>query len=771
MQQIAHYRILEQIGEGAMGQVFLAEDTRLERRVALKVLSNPSPDDDQVKRFEREAKAVAALDHPNVLSIHDFGREGNRPYVVMEFLTGQTLRERLDSGPIPVRKAIGFAIETASGLAAAHEKGIWHRDLKPANIFITADGRVKILDFGLAMVRRSAETVVSDSSPTVLADAATNPGTVLGTVGYMAPEQVRGLVADQRSDLFALGCVMFELFSGQRAFHEQTPIETMHAILKEEARLELLEKVPVPATIVQIVRRCLEKEPAQRFQSARDLEFALQAVLAMPPFTQAHGTHGVTIIRDAEAALAATLSSRRSIAVLPFTNMSGDADTEYFSDGVTEDIINALAQLAALRVAARTSSFAFKGKQVDLAEVGSKLKVDCVLEGSVRRSGKRLRVTAQLINVSDGYHLWSDRYDRELDDVFAIQDDIATNISRKLRLTFEGKTEEPLVRPSTEHMGAYDLYLQGRYLLEQRGEGIGKGLQLFHKAIALDPKFALAHASVAETLCLLSAYNIGSSAQRMVPAQAAATRALELDPSLAEAHNAMALVHMLWTQDWAAGEAEFNRAIDINPNYVNARYWKGLLYHLFVKRQGREALDETLHAVDLDPMGTVPAYALGLVLVCLGHNDEAIKRARDAMVRDPNSVLLRRIIGSALMGRGEFDEAVSELEQAVAFSGREAWLLSELGAAYIGAGKADQANRLQDEMLASSETTFVSGLVLSVIPLLAGRVDEAMAHIQRSFDERQSLFIGISSWPVMARAREDPRVRRMCEQIGVNLES
>jgi eukaryotic-like serine/threonine-protein kinase len=765
IQQIAHYRILELIGEGGMGQVFLAEDTRLDRRVALKVLLNQTPDPDLVARFEREAKAVASLDHPNILAIHDYGRDGNRPYVVMELLSGQSLRERLDEGPLPFRKAVTYGLDIVHGLAAAHDKGIWHRDLKPANVYLTNDGRVKIVDFGLASVRHSQGLGQPSTDATAIRDVKTDPGTRIGTIGYMSPEQVRGEQADHRSDLFSFGCLLFEMVSGQRAFQGPTAVETMHAILKDEPRWAALEHTAPPA-LVLIVRRCLEKRPAERFQSARDLSFALEAALS----SGAAHISGGSFIRDAEAVVAASIGTHRSIAVLPFLNMSGDADTEYFSDGVTEDIINALAQLTELRVAARTSSFAFKGRQVELSEIGARLKVDSVLEGSVRRAGRRLRVTAQLVNVRDGYHLWSERYDRELDDVFAIQDDIATNIARRLRLTLTAGSDAPLVRRSTEHMDAYDRYLQGRYHVEQRGAGIARGLEFFYQALALDPKFALAHAAIAETLSLLAVYSIGSTAERMSPAYIAATRALELDPALAESHQAMALVHVLWTHDWDAAKAEFDRALEINPNFVSARYWLGLLYYMFARRQPREALAQTLHAVELDPMSTIAIYAVGLVLVCSGHYAEAVERMRAAIPRDPTSFLLQRVLGSGLAGQGKYDEAIEVLERAAPISGRLPGLLAELGAAYIGAGKLPEADRLQQELVDRSKTSYVSPLTMAVIPMAAGRVDESVAYMERGYEAKDALFMAAAVWPTLGKARDLPRVRALFQQIGLPLE-
>ena len=769
MTRIAHYRILEKIGEGAMGAVFLAEDTRLDRRVALKVLLKENPDGSRGKRFEREAKAIAALSHPNILSIYDYGRDANRPYIAMELLDGRTLRQALDeSGALPLRKAVVYGLEIVEGLAAAHDKGISHRDLKPANVFITRDDHVKILDFGLAAVR---QPIIPDSpaAETMLVrDSPTTPGMVLGTIGYMAPEQVRGEPADHRADIFALGGLLFEMLSGERAFLEASAVETMHAILTRQPAFDRLERVPVPEPVLQILRRCLEKRPEHRFQSARDLAFSLQSLLAQPNF----GSFGSgSQWRDSHSGVTSTspgaLTSYRAIAVLPFSNMSNDPEMEYFSDGITEEIINVLAQLPDLRVAARTSSFAFKGKSVNLSEVGARLKVDSVLEGSVRRAGKRLRITAQLINIADGYQLWAERYDRDLDDVFAIQDDIATNIARRLKLTLAGGGE-PLVKPATDHMEAYDLYLQGRFFVEKRGPGLAKGLSLYQQALARDPNFALAHAAVAEVMTLLAIYVIGDPADRMQHAQRAAHVALELDPTLADAHLVMAAVKVLLEWDWPGALAEFEAALEINPNHVAARYWKGIMYHQWCRGEHDAALRETRRAVELDPMGTVPVYAECLVLIGMGRYDDASRRAAHGLERDPTSALLHRVMGVAMLGQNQLDVAVSHLEKAVAFSQRQSVVLAELSAFYSAAGRPDRADEIQQELLAHAKSMYVSPVSLAMLAVMRGQLEEGIVHLRTAFERRDPQLLAVLVWPSTAALRQDPRVRELYRQIGID---
>jgi len=753
---IGHYEVVRMIGEGGIGRVFLARDTVLDRQVALKILSSPSPDGDDVARFEREAKALAALDHPNILSIHEFGRIGTTPYVVMELLDGQNLRELLKDGPIPQRTAVVYALEIAQGLAAAHAKGIFHRDLKPENIFVTSEGRVKIVDFGLANTRIKDETTATAEAMTL-----TSPGTVLGTVGYMSPEQVRGERTDHRSDLFAFGAVLYEMLTGKRPFDEETVVETLHAVLKKDPPMWHLEHAGVPAALVDVVSRCMEKSPVHRFQSARDISAALQEVPASAGWTNTPRTFRMTPSQ-------ANAGRRTSIAVLPFTNIGSDADMEYFSDGVTEDIINALTQVNGLFVAARTSCFAFKGKSAAIAEIGAALRVNTVLEGSVRRSGNRLRITAQLIDVADGYHLWSERYDRELDDVFAIQDDIAVNIAQKLRIALKENADAPLLKPGTRNLEAYELYLKARYLVEQRGEGLVRGLEFFNQAIAVDPDYALAYAELAETLCLLGFYSIADHRQVLPRAKVAARKALELDDTLAEAHNAMAMIYMFLDWDWNRAQAGFDRALEINPTVSSSRFWKALFCLMFVRGQKEDALREALRAVDLDPMAPIPAYALGNVLICSGRYEAAVTCAETVLARDPTHALIYRILGIARLLLGQYDEASTALEMGARLSMRHPWFVGDLGIVEAAKGNRIGAERLQDELRARSQRTFVSPLAMAIIPTALGDLDQAVQYVEEAFEQRDPLLMAMAAWPPLENLRNDPRVRARLEQMGIS---
>jgi len=755
---IGHYEVVRLLGKGGMGQVFLARDTMLDREVAVKVLSSPNPLSEDVARFEREAKALAALDHPNILSIHEFGRVGTMPYVVMELLDGANVRDLLASGPILHRTVIRHAVEIAYGLAAAHEKGIFHRDLKPENIFITTEGRVKIVDFGLANIRRPDRQPGEARLPSVRLTA---PGWVVGTLGYMAPEQVRGEVIDHRADLFAVGAVLFEMLTGAPAFDAETTIGALHAVLEREPPMSLLDEGGVPRALIEIVRRCLEKIPSHRFSSARELADALEQVRGQTEWGSAPANY-----RRSSGIMPA--NRRTSVAVLPFNNVSADPDMEYFSDGVTEDVINALTQIDGLYVAARTSCFAFKGKSASIAEIGGALRVKTVLEGSVRRAGKRLRITAQLIDVADGYHVWSERYDRELDDVFAIQDEIAVSIAQKLRIALADKPEdEPLYKPATRNLDAYELYLKARFFVEQRGEGLVKGLEFFNRAIAADPNYALAYAGKAETLCLLAIYAVADSRYVLPDAKEAAEKAVQLDDGLAETHNAVALTSLLYDWDWDRAAAEFDRALEINPRFVASRFWKGMFCLLFVQGRKEDAIRETRRAAELDPMAMLPAYALGLVYIGAGQYEDAARCAEAVLERDPGQALMHRVQGLAYSFLGQYERATAALERGVALSMRHPFLVAELGVARAAAGEVEEAKLLHEELVARSRTTYISPMAMGAIPLALGDLEEGFRNFALAFERREPNVIPTTLWPTYATLREDPRARRLFHQMGV----
>jgi serine/threonine protein kinase/tetratricopeptide (TPR) repeat protein len=574
--RLGPYEIQACLGAGGMGEVYRARDSRLDRDVAVKVLPERlAHDATALARFQREVKAVAVLSHPNILAIYDVGTEQGHTYAVMELLEGQTLGKRLLGRVLDWHEAADIGAAIADGLEAAHAKGIVHRDVKPENVFLTSGGGLKILDFGLArLIDKAAPPPGAPELPSL----ETLPGVVLGTMAYMSPEQVRGQPADARSDLFALGCILYEMVTGRRPFFGETTADTMAAILYESPPALSQSGRERPAELDRLIHRLIEKDPARRFASAREVagilrglgRKALLTAAAQQLETAAYGA-------DTDSPLAPP-SVAPSVAVLPFRNMSSDPENEYFSDGLAEELISALTKVEGLRVASRTSAFAFKGKNEDVRKIGEQLSVRTVLEGSVRKSGNRLRITAQLVNVADGYHLWSETYNRDLADIFDIQDEIAQSITKALRVIFTPKEKNGKEKAPTPDVRAYELYLRGRQFFHQfRRRGFEFALQMFRGAIGLDPAYARAHAGIADCHSLLFMYWDTSEAN-LNKADEASRKALELNPDLAEAHVARGLAVALRKQ-YVEAEREYETAIRLDPSLFEARYFYARALH------------------------------------------------------------------------------------------------------------------------------------------------------------------------------------------------
>ena len=586
-----------------MGEVYKARDTKLGRDVAIKVLPEAMATAELLERFEREARAVAALSHPNILAIHDFEKDDALAYIVTELLEGETLRDRLDKGPLPPSKAVDFTIQICRGLGAAHGKGIVHRDLKPDNLFLTEDGLIKVLDFGLAKVERPISEV-DDSAPT---HARTSAGVVLGTIGYMSPEQVRGNESDHRSDIFSLGAILYEMLTGERAFRGSSSADTMSAILKEDPP----EHADIPQALKRIIYRCLEKDPEERFQSARDLRFALET---LSDGSRADATS------DAPPSL--------SIAVLPFKDLSPEKDLDYFCDGMAEEISNALSQVSSLRVAAGSSASRFGGRAHDVRQVGEALGVSHLLEGSVRTAGERLRVTAQLVNVADGYHVWSERFDREMEDVFTVQDEIASNIVGSLRLKF-GVSDVETTKRHSENLEAYHLYLKGRHAFDRRRKGgVHKAVDFYEQAVTIEPSYALAHAGRGDCYTMLAIYGAIPPREAHEKIDSAVEKALDVDRNLAEAHTTRA--RFLWMFDGSLEESERNflRALELSPSDVQAWCW----YAWFLAAFGRwdEAMAKAKMAIEVDPLSPYTHAQVGIATFFTWASAEA-SRPRPSM--------------------------------------------------------------------------------------------------------------------------------------------
>jgi serine/threonine protein kinase len=635
-----------------MGEVYRARDVRLGRDVAIKVLpADVSEDPERLNRFEKEARAASALNHPNVVSVYDVGREGAVSYIAMELVEGQSLRELVATDLPPLRKALQIAAQIADGLAKAHSVGIVHRDLKPENVMVSKDGFVKILDFGLAKLTRpeSAKALLSEM-PT--ATRATEPGIALGTVGYMSPEQVRGLPVDSRSDIFAFGAILYEMLIGRRAFRGDSPADTLSAILKEEPPELSRVGTEFPPALERVVRRCIEKNREERFESARDLAFALREAgnLSMP--SQASRAPARQRIRRLPAwalvlvgvvavlaalligdvgglrrrlSRGATATRIESIAVLPLANLSGDPQQEYFADGMTEELISDLAKISALRVTSRTSVVRYKSSSKSLPEIAKELGVDAVVEGSVTRAGSQVKITAQLIDAVKDRHLWADPFQRELKDVLALQGEVARAIAGEIGVRLTPQERSRLADKKTVNPEAYEAYLKGQYHLFRRtASDAQKSLEYFQQAVEKQPDYALAYAGIAVAYeqAAGSTQSLLSPKEAFPRAKVAAMRAVELDSTLAEAYASLAWSSFIFDRDWTTAESQFQRALRLNTNYPMAHE----NYAMFLSRMGRfdEAIREMKRGQELDPLSLGGNTMMGIVLGLARRDDEAI---------------------------------------------------------------------------------------------------------------------------------------------------
>jgi serine/threonine protein kinase/tetratricopeptide (TPR) repeat protein len=775
--RLGPYEILAPLGAGGMGEVYRGRDSRLGREVAIKVLPGHLANDPQaLDRFEREGKAVAALSHPNILVLFDAGTQDGIRYAVTELLEGETLSDRLSRGPLPWRKTVELGVALAEGLAAAHGREIVHRDIKPGNIFLTSSGQIKILDFGLARVEQEA------SPEEALTRAETQAGMVMGTSGYMSPEQVRGEKAGAASDIFSLGCVLYEALTGRRAFPGKSAAETMAAILKDDPPPIADTGVQVPAELERVIERCLARNPVQRFHSAHDLAFALRSLLSGvsdKPATAAAPRSARLSLSLTIAALAAILAagglfywrshSARSIdtlAVLPFTNMGGNSDADYLSDGITESLTDSLSELPNLKVKSRSAVLRYKGRDPDVMAVGRELGVRAVLTGRITQRGENLTVRTELVDAADNSHLWGEQYDRKLADALAVQNEIAHQIVDKLRIRLNSTQMTHMIMRQTANPEAYQLYLKGRYFAAQfTPDSLSKGMNYFRQAIAVDPTYALAYDGMAYYYTLIE--DQGDPPDETMPkAKEAARKALELDDSLVEAHVELGGVYSMYDFDWAAAEREFQRAFRLNPNYAAAHEYYG--WYLIPRGRMDQAIHEGQRATELDPLSPEVHSILGWTLYYARRYDQAAVELHKCLELDPNYPSGHYFLGLVYAQQGRFDDAIAEQRKAVeSFGSSVSWPLTEIARDYALAGRSADAGQALQDLLKRSRTSHVIPYGIATVYAALGNKDQAFAQLEQALAQRSFFLDFLKVDPALDSLRPDPRFQSLLRRMNM----
>ncbi len=819
------YEIVALLGAGGMGEVYLAQDARLNRRVALKLLPACfTRDDERSRRFEQEARAASALNHPNIVTIYEIGQSDGTQFITTEFIDGVTLRSRITAGRIELSEALDIALQVASALAAAHQAGVVHRDIKPENVMLRRDGYVKVLDFGLAKHTVPRGIPTDTGSPTA-PEVKTSAGVVMGTTNYMSPEQARGLVVDQRTDIFSLGVVIYEMITGRLPFEGETNSDVIASILHHEPPPLARYSREAPEALERIVTKALRKSREERYQTGKELvsdlrslkqrlESQVEPERSIPPGSsneptidrtagrpmadarERHAQAGDVAARKtssvvarhkfafaAAAFLVATViglnlpqirdrlaspgapAPIRSLAVLPLVNLSGDPGQDHFADGMTDALIAHLCQIRTLRVISLTSSMSYKGTKKSVPEIAGELDVDAVVEGSLLRSGDSVRITARMIQAATDKPLWGQTYERDFRNVLALLSEVARAIAGEISVTVTPQTQARLasVRPSNPE--AFIAYSRGRHFWNQRTEeGLRKAIEYFKEAIHKDPGYALAYDGLADCWLPQAWYAYLPAREAFPRAKEAVTKALELDDSLAEAHTTQAFINLYYDWDWAAAERGFRRAIDLNPNYPNAHHW----YAEYLSLAGRQdqAIAESELARELDPNSSIINSWLGWRYHFVGQYDKAVGQIRVTLEMDPNFVPGRLVLGQAYIQKGMLKEAIAELETAATLSGGSPVYVASLAHAFAVAGRKQQALKLLDDLKELSGRRFVSSYDMALAVSGLGNKDQTLAWLQKAVEERSPRVLFVKLEPRFNALRSDSRFHDLVTRIG-----